>query len=130
MPQAINLVLKNAAATNKTFELIAPASGDGGVAQWALKEGTVSSVFPIVTAMAKATTNNSRQLRLKLRLPSSFTDTVTGRTLVSSGAEMNITVSIPGDYPESLKPDFAAFCKELLANALVNAMLKDAYPAT
>lgn len=46
MPQAINLTIDDETATPKTFELISPAAGDGSIAEWALKEGTISSVFP------------------------------------------------------------------------------------
>lgn len=132
MPQATDLVVKNGAATpvDKTFVLISPAAGDGGVAEWALKEGTISSVFPQFTAMARTTGNQSRQLRLKVRLPSSYNDTVTGKTNVDTAAEFNGTFSIPSSYPEALKPDFVAYCTNLVNTALVKAMIKDAYPAT
>lgn len=132
MPQATDLTVKNGASTpvDKTFNLIAPASGDGGIAQWALKEGPISAVFPTLTASARPTSNASRQLRIKFRTPSSFTEAATGRTLVASGAEMNVTFSIPGDYPESLKADFVAFSTNLLNHSLIKAMIRDAYPAT
>lgn len=132
MPQASNLVVYNGASTPevKTFTLISPAAGDGSVASWALKEGTISAVFPSLTAMARATSNNSRQLRLKFRLPSSFTDAATGRTIVASGAEMNVTFSIPGDFPELLKNDFTAYALNLLTTVSLREMIRDAYPAT
>lgn len=132
MPQASNLVVKNGAATpaDKTFTSISPAAGDGGLASWALKEGTISAVFPSLTAMARATSNNSRQLRVKFRLPSSFTDAATGRTIVASGAEMNVTFSVPGDFPELLKNDFTAYSLNLLTTPLFKEMIRDAYPAT
>lgn len=132
MPQATDLVVKNGASTpvDKTFSLITPAAGDGGIAQWALREGTISAVFPTLTASARPTSNSSRQLRVKFRLPSSFTEAATGRTIVASGAEMNVTVSVPGDLPESLKADFVAFSTNLLGSSLMKAMIRDAYPAT
>lgn len=128
MPQATNLVVKNGAATpiDKTFALITPAAGDGGVARWALKEGAISSVFPTFTAQSNATTNASRKLTTKLRVPSSYTDSVTGRTLVGSGAEANVTVSVPNDFPEALKNDFVAFVTNILTTALLKEMFRDA----
>lgn len=130
MPQQIDLVLKNGSNVDKTFAAITPAAGDGGLARWALKEGTISAVFPIVTAMSRKNQNQVRVLSVKFRLPSSYTDTVTGLTNVSSSAEVNIQVTIPQTYPEALKNDFAAFTKNLVANALINSMIRDALPAT
>lgn len=130
MPQATNLVVKNGTNVDKTFTLISPAAGDGGIASWALKEGSIASVFPLFTASAGKTSNRSRQLRLKYRLPSSYTDTVTGLTNVGSAAEVNITVSVPDDFPESLKDDFVAFATNLPATTLVKSMIRDAYSAT
>lgn len=130
MPQAQNLIIKDASGTDRTFELITPASGDGAVAQWAYKAGPISSVFPLLTAAARPTGNKSRQLRVRLRLPSSYTDSVTGRTVVASGAEFNGTFAVPDDFPEALKPDFVAFTTNALKTALLQAMIKDATPAT
>lgn len=132
MPQATDLVVKNGASTpvDKTFTLITPAAGDGGIAQWALMEGTISAVFPTLTASARPTSNGSRQLRVKFRLPSSFTEAATGRTIVASAGEMNVTFSVPGDLPESLKADYVAFSVNLLGSSLLKAMIRNAYPAT
>lgn len=132
MPQANDLVVKNGAATpvDKTFTLYAPAAGDNSVASWKLKEGTIATVFPQFTALAKTTGNNSRQAVFKLRLPSSYTDAVTGRTQVSSAYEANITVSVPNDFPEMLKNDAVAFTVNLLSHSLVKAMIRDAVAAT
>lgn len=131
MPQAVDLIIKNGATTpvDKTFTLITPAAGDGGVAQWALKEGTISSVFPVITAMSQRTGNKSRQLRIKVKTPSSYTDSVTGLTSVNAAAEANLTVSVPDSFPESQKADFVAFVTNALNTTLLKSMIRDAYPA-
>lgn len=131
MPQATNLVVKNGASTpvDKTFTLISPAAGDGGIASWALKEGVISAVFPQLTASATSS-QTARKLKVKLRVPSSFTDNVTGRTLVASRAEMNVDFTVPADYPELQKDDFVAFAINLLSTNLLKSMIRDAYPAT
>lgn len=129
MPQATNLVLKNAAAVDKTFELINPAAGDGGMADWALKEGTISSVFPRISAVSKKT-SGGRNVSLKFYVPSSFTDTVTGLTNVGSRAEWNLTVALPSDFPENKKDDVLAFGVNMVANALIKSMLRDGLGAT
>lgn len=133
MPQAIDLVVKNGASTpvDKTYVLNTPASGYGSVAEWVLKEGAVSSVFPRFTAAARPSTRgNARNLQLKFKLPSSYTDTVTGNTLVRSAFEFNATVVVPDDFPEALKSDAVAFATNLLQTALVKALIRDALPAT
>lgn len=131
MPQATDLVVENGASTpvDKTFTLITPAAGDGGIARWALKEGTISSVFPVFTASANQSGNASRTLKCKFRLPSSFTDTVTGLTNVSSAAEFNATSSVPLNFPEDLKDDYVAFATNLFRTALVRSMMRDSYGA-
>lgn len=132
MPQATNLVVKNGAASpiDKTFTLVTPAAGDGGVALWALKEGSISSVFPNFTAQSRVTNNRSRQLQLRLKVPSSYTDAVTGLTQVGSAFAFHCTVSVPDDLPELLKGDCVAFASNLLSAALIKEMMRDATPAT
>lgn len=132
MPQATDLVLNNGAGTPvaKTFSLYNPAAGDNAIAAWKLKEGTISSVFPVITALARATGNQSRMTQIKLRIPSSYTETVNGLTKVGSAYEANISVSVPDDYPEALKADAIAFTKNLVAHALIQSMIRDGLPAT
>lgn len=132
MPTATNLLLQNGAGTpaTKTFTLLAPAAGYGAIAEWALKEGSISSVFPRITISARKTANGSAKAAIKLRIPSSYTDTVTGLTKISSAFEANVEITVPDTYPESLKSDAVAFLKNLLADAMVQAVLRDAVPAT
>lgn len=132
MPQATTFVMKNGASTpvDKTFELVSPSAGDGGIATYVLKDGNISSVFPTVTASAAKTGNKSRKLTIRMSIPSSFVDTVTQRTLVGPAALVTYTVSIPDDYPEAGKADLAAFAKNLPAVTQINAAIKDAWSLT
>lgn len=137
MPQAANLVLNNGAATPvaKTFTLLAPAAGYGSMAEWALKEGAISSVFPRISALVRpgnGPTNRagSKVTQIKLKVPSSYTDTVTGLTNVASAFEANISVTVPTDYPEALKDDAIAFLANCLASTLMKSVIKDGAPAS
>lgn len=131
MPQATNLTIKNGSAVDKTFTLVTPAAGDGGIAEWALKEGSISSVFPRITALAQRNGNRTgRNLKVKLIIPSSYTDTVTGLTSVGSRAEFNATFTMPDDFPQALKADWVAFTSNLISTALLKSMIEDATPAT
>lgn len=132
MPQATNIVIKNGAATpvDKTFVLLSPAAGFNSVAEWALKEGTISSVFPRITALARKTANASGKSVIKLKIPSSYTDSVTGLTKVGSSFEMNVEITVPDTFPESLKNDAVAFASNLMNDTLVKAIVRDAIPAS
>jgi hypothetical protein len=132
MPQATDLVINNGAGSPvaKTFTLYAPSAGDNSLATWKLKEGAIASIFPAITALARPTGNRSRKMQGKLRLPSSYTDTVTGLTRVGSAFEFDFSASVPDDFPEALKNDAVAFSKNLIAHALIQAMMRDGAPAT
>jgi len=132
MPQATDITINNGAATPvaKTFTLISPAAGDGSYANWRLKEGTISSVFPRIAISARANGNNARKANIKIQIPSSYTDAATGLTKVSSAFDFNADVTVPDDFPESLKNDAQAFVVNAVAHALVKAIIRDAVPAT
>ncbi len=130
MPQATDLTIKNAAAADKVFTLYAPAAGDSSLATWKLKEGTIGTVFPVITALAKSSGGTDRNVSFKLRVPSSYSDAVTGLTNVGSAYEMNVTVSVPGNYPEAKKDDAVAFSANFMNLAFTKAMMRDALSAT
>lgn len=130
MPSATDIVLNNGAAVAKTFSLYSPSAGDNSLAWWKLKEGTIASVFPVVSALARSTGNKSRKSLVKLRVPSSYTDAVTGLTVVGSAFEMNIETTVPDDFPEALKADASAYAKNLVNHALIVSMMRDGLPAT
>lgn len=134
MPSAIDLTIDNGAGTpvNKTFTLLRPSAGDNSLAAWALKEGTISAVFPTITALARPTGDKlkGRRTIIKFKLPSSYTDSVTGLTKVGSGFELDVTATIPDDFPEALKDDAVAFSTNLFAEALIQSMIRDGQPAS
>lgn len=135
MPQATDLVIKNAAGTDKTFTLTTPASGYGSLAVWNLKEGAISSVFPTLTALARPSNRSkqsgpARQLSIRFRMPSSYVDSTTGLTLVGSAWEWNVQAAVPDDFPEASKADAVAYATNALKTALLTLMLKDGTPAT
>lgn len=140
---ATDLSLKDAAGTARTFTLLTPASGYGQIAEWAYKVGPIATVFPRLTAMARNVVNSQRArmsggrqaaqekvVSLKLVVPSSYMDTVTGLTNVGSAMEFASNVRIPADFPEDKKADAVSFYKEAVAAALIQAMFKDGTPAS
>lgn len=130
MPQATNIIVKNAAGVDKTFELISPAAGDGGVALWQLKQGDIKSAFPSFTAKSTKSRNSIRFLETKLIYPSSYKDTNTGLTSIGVSEMGSIRITVPDDMPESSKDDFVAYFTGLLASELVKKLIRDAVSAT
>jgi hypothetical protein len=132
MPQAIDLVVKNGAATpvDKTFTLLSPSAGYGSIAEWALKEGSISSVFPRFTAAATRNPGRSSKSRLKITVPASYTDSVTGLTNVGEIFTVDINVTVPEAFPEALKNDAVAFTANLVNHTMVKQLIRDGLSAT
>lgn len=132
MPQATDIIINNGAGTPvaKTFILMSPAAGEGSYANWRLKEGTIASVFPAIAVMAKSNANSARKANIKFRMPSSYTEPVTGLTKVGSAFDVSIDITVPNDFPEALKPDAQAFVSNLMNHALIKQVIRDAFPTT
>lgn len=129
--QAKDLVVNNAAAVSKTFKLLSPSAGLGAIASWYLREGPISSVFPSLTTSAnRSTVSRVDSAQVKFKLPSSFTDSVTGLTNVGSHAELTVNVRIPQDFPEALRDDFVAYSLNLLGTDVVKSLVRDCAPNT
>lgn len=129
MPQAANITVQNGSAVNKTFTLMSPAAGDGGLTRWALKEGAAPVAFPRLTLLARATTNKSRKVQVKFTHPYSYTDTTTGLVKAGPQFEFNGDFTIPDEFPESMRNDAVAFVANLTASTLVKECYRDGYPA-
>lgn len=136
MPQAITFTIKNGAATpvDKTFTLISPAAGYGGIADWALKEGASEVAFPRVTYSARDVAQSQRRkASLKIRVPATYLDQQTQQPALLAVAEANVDITMPHGFPESLKADFIAYVKNTVSAALfsgTDGALKDAVPLT
>lgn len=130
MPQATNLTVKNAAGVDKTFTLLTPAPGYGSPAEWALREGATSVVYPIFTLAASRTQNKMRRVSTRIRVPAVYTSVDTGLPVVSSFFEVNATIAVPDTFPDAQKDDAVAFATNVLTTTLVKACLRDGLPAT
>jgi hypothetical protein len=49
---------------------------------------------------------------------------------VGSRFEADISVTVPDDFPEALKNDAVAFVKNLAANTIIQAVMRDGLPAS
>lgn len=125
MPQATStIVLKNAANVDKTFALASPAAGYGAVAEYVLKEGTVSTAFPRLTYVATKG-RTSRTANMKLSVPSSIVEPTTGLVRITDKFEIYVKGAVPDAFPESEKDNVIAFAKNAVAHAITQAFLRD-----
>lgn len=129
MPQAANITVKNHALADKVFTLMTAASGEGGVARWALKEGGSPVAYPTMTISAKATSNRSRKTQVKIRIPYHYTDATTGLVKAGPAYEFNGDFSVADEFPEAMRNDAVAFVANLTASLLVKEVCRDGYPA-
>lgn len=130
MPQATNLTVKNAAGVDKTFTLLTPAPGYGTPAEWALKEGATSVVYKTFTlSAAKSSSQKTRRVTVKTRVPASYTSITTGLPVVSSTVDFTGTFILPDDFPDDQKDDAVAYATNVLTTALVKSCLRDGLPA-
>lgn len=133
MPQATDLVINDGLATPvaRTFALLTPSASDGSAAIWQYKAGANSSVFPTITSSArKNAARDARKLDLTVKVPYAITDTAVNVVRPGSSVMMNVTVTVPDDYPEASKADATAFMVNVFTTTLVKAMVRDAISAT
>lgn len=135
MPQATNLIVKNAANVDKTFTLQTPAPGDGTHAIWQLKEGVAPNVFPTFRALARPLGPNQstrvpgRYASGMLTIGQPVTDPSTGLIIVHDGFFFKFEAGIRDNFPETMRDDAAAFAGNLVKTALITAMIRDGFPA-
>lgn len=127
MPNAVNIIVQDASATDKEFEVLTPSGGDGGVARYALKEGAAPVAFPSMTVVARPTTNASRKTSVKIHVPHTYTDPVTGLLKKGPAFELNVEASMPDAFPEDARDDAVAFGVNLTASTLMRQVFRDGY---
>lgn len=130
MPQATDLIVKDAVGTDRTFTLLSPASGRGGIAEWALKIGATAVVWPTITLASSRTSKQASRDTTKVRVPATYNDVVTGLPVVSSAIESNLSVTVPDNFPDDQKDDAIAYTLNAFQTALLKACYRDGLPAT
>lgn len=126
MPQATaTIVLKNAANVDKTFSLASPAAGYGGICEYVLKEGTVSTAMKRLTYQATRG-RTSGTANMKLSCPTSIVEPSTGLVRITDKMEIYVKAAVPDAFPEAEKDDVIALVKSAVAHAITQAFLRDA----
>jgi hypothetical protein len=129
MPQATNLVLKNAADVDKTFALAAPAAGTSS-AVWFLREGANQSVFPkIEISGARASSGPGRKTKTTLKVPVPVTDS---NGVVRSGGDYLVVIdaTAPDSVPDGTRDDAIAYIASLVAATLWQETAQTGYAPT
>lgn len=127
MPNAANIIVQDALEADCLFEVLTPSGGDGGVARYALKRGAAPVAFPSMTVVARPTTNASRKTSVKVHVPHTYTDPVTGLLKKGPAFELNIEASMPDAFPEDARDDAVAFGVNLAASPLMRQVFRDGY---
>lgn len=123
MPQAINIVIKNDAAVDKTFDLATPSSGNLP-AVWLLREGANQGVFPKVEVSARKNGNgDARKVQITLQVPFPVTDS-TGIVRKGGTLVFNIDAVVPDLVPDPLRDTAIAYVGNLLQNTLIKETIK------
>jgi hypothetical protein len=66
----------------------------------------------------------------KIRVPYAIVNSTTSTTTAGSAFEVNISVTVPDDFPAANRPDAVAWAKNYMANAITMAVMQDGIPAT
>lgn len=126
------IALNNGAITpvSKVFALYYPASGDGGIAEYALEEGTTRDQYPRLTLSARKRTDGRASLA-KISCPQVTVNPVSGTvSVVKDAVLIKIEVVAKGSVPQSLCDDAKAYAANLLAATSVKELFTKQLPLT
>lgn len=130
MPQASNITVKDDANVDTLFTLLTPAAGDGSTAVWQNKTGLSPVQFPKLLVSAKRNPSGVRSATVRFELPATYVDPTSGLPVLTSKPLIKVEAVIPEGYPEALRDKNVVLFKNLMANAILQAVLRDAAPAT
>lgn len=115
----------------KTVDLIAPAAGFGGTAEYAIKEGPNSTTFQKILATVKKHARNGdpgATGHLRILIPSYHTDATTGLTTVGGVKEFNLYAITPDRYPENQKDHALEVMRAVVNSTEFADFLRDSAP--
>lgn len=136
MPQAANITVKKAdETTNITYDLLAPAGGDGSKATWRQDTGAIAGQPVGHRAILEVRTmwngpRTARKAEITFKRPYSTQNAQTTKYESSDSVVLSAVGTLPQAIPAAeLNEAVAQFCN-LLASALVKDMLKSGYAAS
>lgn len=130
MPQMANITVKNAANVDVLFTALTPSSGDTTLAQWrALGSLTIPALAPQVSSKTQANgAKTGRQVSVNGVFP--YVRTVDGVETLVARQPFSVSTTVPLNIPVSVTADNAKVFANLLASALLQAILAEGYNAS
>lgn len=128
MPNMANIVAKNAADADITFNAISPSAGDKVPAQWRAEAvGAVPLARPRFEMTSQYNgARNVRRVNLYLSVPYS-TEQPDGTTKVVANVPFRVEASLPMAIPDTVVADAAKYLASLLGSDLIQDSLKSGY---
>jgi hypothetical protein len=128
MPNMANIVAKNAADADVTFNAISPSAGDKVPAQW---RAEALGPVPLSRPRFEFTTQyngqrNVRRANIYLTVPYAV-EQADGTTKVVANVPFRVEASLPMGIPDTLVADGAAYLSSLLGSTLIQDSLKSGY---
>lgn len=130
MPQASNIIAKNAANENVTFDLVTASAGDNSPARYQLTAAAnVALGRPTFEIMARPNADRSaRKVMTTLKVPYLVTDSVTGLQRVAANVDFrNNEMTAPKSVPDSVIANAVAYWSSLNASPQVTDSQKSGY---
>lgn len=132
MPQIGNVVINDGAGT-PVAHTFAPVTINGPLASYADRSGGIAVGFPTITASLTSPTKTSRLYKARLRVVVPVLETLSNSTVSgilpapTKGYDMtaDMTFLMPERSTLQNRKDLLAFAKNLLANALVTAVIEN-----
>lgn len=125
-------VKKDDGTTDVTYTALVASGGDKSPAVWRNNSATgTPGQRPELRIQSRSNGNETaRRVDGAYTYPSVYTDTNTSTTKVGSRGNATFSAVIPGDMPDADRAEFAAQFGNLMAAALIEAILTDGYSAT
>lgn len=130
MPSASNIIAKNAAGTNVTFEVVTASAGDSSPARYQLTAAAgIALGRPTFEIMARPNADRSaRKVMTTLKVPYLVTDSVTGLQRVAANVDFrNNEMTAPKSVPDTVIADAVAYWSSLNASTQVTDSQKTGY---
>lgn len=132
MPTMADITIKkNDGTTDVTYAAVVASGGDKSPAVWRHSTATgTPGQRPELRISSRANGDQTaRRVDGQFTYPSVYTDTSTSTTKVGSRANFTFSSVIPGDMPDVDAEEFGAQIGNLIAAALVEAILTTGYSA-
>jgi len=132
MPTLADITVKNAAAANVTFTAISASAGDKSPARWRLE--TAGIPLGLRANLEIASQDNgpktARRVVVSGNFPFTYTDTTTSQKVLLARMPFRTEFTLPSNLDPAQLADASVIATNVLASALVQAVLASGYAPT